>query len=119
MWRGMLLAKFSRDPNSAASTSMVLGRCVAANDRACWSYVPSLTPVRSRIFVPSTQYRIFNKPDLKWDRLAQGGQEVIVLPVNPASMLVEPFVEHLGGALRRSMDAAMSAVMLAIQESRS
>jgi hypothetical protein len=29
------------------------------------------------------------------------------LPVNPASMLVEPFVEHLAAALRRSMDAAM------------
>jgi hypothetical protein len=44
---------------------------------------------------------------LKWDRLVQGGQEVIVLPVNPASMLVEPFVEHLAGALRQSIDAAM------------
>ena len=58
-------------------------------------------------FRPSTQYRIFNKSDLKWDGLAQGGQEVVVLPVNPASMLVEPFVEHLAGALRQSIDTAM------------
>jgi len=32
---------------------------------------------------------------------------VIVLPVNPATMLVEPFVEHLATALRRAMDEAM------------
>jgi thioesterase domain-containing protein len=58
-------------------------------------------------FRPQKQYRIFNKPDFKWDGLAKEGQEVIVLPVNPASMLVEPFVEHLAAALRRSIDAAM------------
>jgi hypothetical protein len=43
---------------------------------------------------------------LKWDRLAQQ-QDVIVLPVYPGTMLVEPFLEHLAGALRRSMDAAI------------
>ncbi len=107
VWRGMLQAKFSQDPNRAASTSIALGRVWQTNDRACWQYVPQPYAGAVTDFRPSTQYRIFNKPDLKWDSLAQGGQEVIVLPVNPASMLVEPFVEHLAAALRRSMDAAM------------
>ena len=90
-----------------AYTSIALGRVWQTNDQACWQYVPQPYAGAVTDFRPSTQYRIFNKPDLKWDSLAQGGQEVIVLPVNPASMLVEPFVEHLAAALRRSMDAAM------------
>jgi phthiocerol/phenolphthiocerol synthesis type-I polyketide synthase E len=107
VWRGILLAKLGKDPSSAASTSLVLGRIWQTNDLACWHYVPRPYPGVVTDFRPSAQYRIFNKPDVKWDRLAQGGQEVVVLPVNPASMLVEPFVEHLAVALRRSMDAAM------------
>jgi hypothetical protein len=55
---------------------------------------------------PAKQYRIFSKPDLKWDGLTQG-QDVTVLPVYPGTMLVEPFVVHLAGALLRSIDAAM------------
>jgi hypothetical protein len=47
--------------------------------------------------------------------LAQSGQKVVVLPVNPASMLVEPFVEHLAGALRQSMDAAIAGSGLATE----
>ena len=107
VWRGMLQAKFSKDPNSAASTSIALGRVWQTNDQACWQYAPKPYAGVVTDFRPSTQYRIFNKPDLKWDGLAQGGQEVIVLPVNPASMLVEPFVEHLSVELKRSIDAAM------------
>jgi len=107
VWEGMLLATFSKDPNSTASTPLVLGRIWRMNDQACWHYVPRPYPGVLTDFRPSTQYRIFNKPDLKWDRLAQGGQNAVVLPVNPASMLVEPFVEHLAVALRQSIDGAM------------
>lgn len=107
VWRGILLSKFGRNPSSAASTSLVLGRIWQTNDLACWNYVPKPYAGAVTDFRPSAQYRIFNKPDVKWDRLAHGGQEVIVLPVNPASMLVEPFVEQLAVALRQSMDAAM------------
>ena len=105
-WRGMLLSRFARRVRSAVSGSLVLGRIWQANDRASWAYLPKpyagvVTDIR-----PRTQYRIFSKPDLKWDRLAQQ-QDVIVLPVYPGTMLVEPFLEHLAGALRRSMDAAI------------
>jgi hypothetical protein len=50
---------------------------------------------------------MFKNPDAKWHRLAQAGQQVVVLPVYPAGMLVEPFVKHLAQALRKSMDSAM------------
>lgn len=108
VWRGMLLARFSQDPNSAASTSFVLGRIWRINDAACWRYVPKPYPRAVTDFRPSAQYRIFNKPTLKWDQLAKGGQDIVVLPVYPASMLLEPFVKHLADALMKSMDRAMA-----------
>lgn len=107
VWRGMLLSKFTNHAPDEASDSLVLGRIWQMNDRASWNYIAKPYPGTVIDVRPSTQYRIFSKPDLKWDRLAQGGQEVIVLPVNPASMLVEPFVEHLAAAVRQSMDAAI------------
>jgi hypothetical protein len=50
---------------------------------------------------------MFSKPGLKWDQLAEGGEKVVVLPVFPAGMLVEPFVKHLGDALRTAIDEAL------------
>ena len=108
VWRGMLLSRFSKKPSNTVSDSLVLGQIWQANDRASWSYIPKPYPGVVTDIRPARQYRVFNKPDLKWDRLAQGGQDVIVVPVNPAMMLVEPFVEHLAAALRRSIDAAIT-----------
>ncbi len=108
VWRGRLLARFTDHPSSGASLSFLLGRVWEANDQACFQYVAKPYPGKVTDFRPSKQYRIFRKPDLKWDRLAGEGQDVIVLPVNPASMLVEPFVGHLAAALRESMDAAIA-----------
>ena len=107
VWRGMVLAKLKRHPDNASSSSMVLGQIWQTNDRACWSYVPKPYPGKITDFRPMKQYRIFSKPGLKWDELAQQGQEVVVLPVYPAGMLVEPFVAHLADALRRSIAAAI------------
>ena len=105
-WRGMLLSRFFRRSPNTISDSLVLGQIWQSNDRASWAYLPNpysgvITDIR-----PAKQYRIFSKPDLKWDRLTEK-QDVIVLPVYPGTMLVEPFVVHLAGALRRSMDAAI------------
>jgi thioesterase domain-containing protein len=108
VWQGMLLSRFSNGSSRAVSDSLVLGKVWQANDRASWNYIPKPYPGVITDIRPAKQYRVFSKPDLKWDRLAQGGQQSIVLPVNPAMMLVEPFVEHLAVVLRRSIDAAMS-----------
>jgi phthiocerol/phenolphthiocerol synthesis type-I polyketide synthase E len=106
VWRGILLSRFSKGSSDPVSDS-VLGKIWQANDRASWNYIPKPFPGMVTDIRPAKQYRVFSKPDLKWDRLAQGGQEVIILPVNPATMLVEPFIEHLAVALRRSIDAGM------------
>jgi phthiocerol/phenolphthiocerol synthesis type-I polyketide synthase E len=108
-WRGMLLSRFFRRSPNTISDSLVLGQIWQSNDRACWAYLPNPYPGVITDIRPTKQYRIFSKPDLKWDRLTEK-QDVIVLPVYPGTMLVEPFVVHVAGALRRSMDAAIQRV---------
>jgi hypothetical protein len=108
VWRGMLLATFNKNSDAASSTALVLGRIWQTNDDACWRYLPKPYAGVVTDFRPSKQYRIFDKPDLKWDQLAQGGQEIVVLPVYPASMLLEPFVKYLAEALATAMDQAMT-----------
>jgi len=107
VWQGMFLARFDRKSRSSGSDSLRLGQIWRANDFATWNYVPKpyagvVTDIR-----PKAQYRVFKKPGAKWDRLAEGGVDVVVLPVYPAGMLVEPFVRHLAAALRQSIDGAM------------
>jgi phthiocerol/phenolphthiocerol synthesis type-I polyketide synthase E len=105
-WRGMLVSRFSKRSPNTVSESRVLGQIWQANDRASWAYLPKPYPGVVTDIRPAKQYRIFSKPDLKWDDLTQG-QDVTVLPVYPGTMLVEPFVVHLASTLRRSIDAAM------------
>jgi phthiocerol/phenolphthiocerol synthesis type-I polyketide synthase E len=78
-----------------------------ANVRAYLSYVPQPYPGKVTDFRPLKQYRGLHNPEMKWDRLAAGGQEVVVLPVNSTGILFEPYVKHLAVALRRSMDGVL------------
>jgi thioesterase domain-containing protein len=109
VWQGMLLAMFDKHSQirTATSGSRVLGQIWEANDRAALNYVPKPYPGAVTDFRPKKQYRIFNQPGLKWDHLAGGGQEIVVLPVYPGGMLVEPFVKDLADALRRSIDSTI------------
>jgi phthiocerol/phenolphthiocerol synthesis type-I polyketide synthase E len=105
VWRGKLLARFNKGVRGEVSDSLLLAQIWQQNDRASWNYIPKPFPGVVTDIRPAKQYRVFSKPDLKWERLTEG-HEIVVLPVNPASMLVEPFVEHLAAALRQSIDAA-------------
>ena len=96
VWRGKLLSKFVKNSPAAKSKSRVLGQIWALNDLAGINYAPQPYPGVITDFRPVKQYRRCNKPALKWDHLAEGGQEIVVLPVYPAGMLVEPFVKRLG-----------------------
>jgi len=107
VWRGKLLGKFVKDAGLAKSKSLMLGQVWELNDHAAFNYAPQPYPGSVTDFRPIKQYRMCNKPELKWDRLAQGGQKIVTLPVYPAGMLVEPFVKHLAGALRKCMDSAI------------
>ena len=106
VWRGMLLAKFSNTSRADASESLLLAKIWQTNDRACAQYVPQPYSGTVTDFRPLKQYRMLDKPDAKWDRLAQGGQQVVVLPTYPAGMLVEPFVRHLAAGLEKAINDA-------------
>jgi hypothetical protein len=107
VWRGMLLSKFTKNPSADKSEPLVLAKIWQANDQAALSYVPKPYPGAVTDIRPIKQYRLFNRPDAKWDRLAEGGQHVIVLPAYPAGMLLEPFVAHLATALEKSIQDAV------------
>jgi phthiocerol/phenolphthiocerol synthesis type-I polyketide synthase E len=107
VWRGMLLARFGNKQSTATSESLVLGNIWQANDHACFVYKPQPFPGVVTDFRPMKQYRMLDKSQMRWTHLAQGGEQVVVLPVYPAGMLVEPFVVHLAAALRKSIDSAI------------
>ena len=106
VWRGMLLASLSKAPRADESESRLLAKIWRTNDLACMNYMPRPYPGIVTDFRPLKQYRMFDKPDAKWDRLAQGGQRIVVLPTYPAGMLVEPFVQHLAASLEKVIDDA-------------
>jgi len=107
VWQGMLLSKLGGRSHGVTSAARLLADIWTTNDRACWGYVPRPYPGKVVDIRPEKQYWVLDRPDLKWDQLAQGGQETLVLPVYPGTMLVEPFVIHLAEALRKCLDEAM------------
>ena len=108
VWRSTLLDKLRKNPRTVSSESRALAQIWQGNLSASLNYVPKPYPGVIMDFRPLKQYRGYDKPELKWDRLAQGGQEIVVLPVNAPGMLAEPFVKHLAAALRRSIDGTIS-----------
>jgi thioesterase domain-containing protein/acyl carrier protein len=110
VWWSMLQGNLLRNSNSDMSEAQILDMIWKVNLRACLEYIPKPYAGAVIDMRPAKQFRSYNKPDLKWDRLAQGGQKVIVLPVNPPAMLVEPFVRHLAVALRESIDRAIESL---------
>ena len=108
VWRSMILDKLRKNSRTVSSESAGLARVWQGNLSACLNYVPKPYPGVITDFRPQKQYRGYDQPELKWDRLAQGDQEIIVLSVNAPGMLAEPFVKHLAAALKRSIDDAIS-----------
>lgn len=107
VWRGMLLTTLKGSPAVTASNSLRLAELWQANHQASSRYIPGPYNGVVTDFRPERQYWALNKPDLKWDRLAKGGQQVVVIPGYPAVMLLEPYVKDLARALRAAIDAAI------------
>lgn len=107
VWGSSLSAKFNKNAGAAKSDSWILGQIWRANLRMYMNYAPQLYAGAVTDFRPLKQYRGWDGPELKWERLAQGGQDVVVLPVNAPGMLADPFVKHLAAALRKSIDDAI------------
>ena len=118
VWKGMLLSRLGKRPAQDASEALLLAEIWTTNDHACWNYVPKSYAGKITDFRPITQYQTFNRPGVKWESLAQGGQQIVTLPVYPGSMLVEPFVNHLATALNQSLELAVPAKELPPGRSR-
>lgn len=116
VWRGTVQSWFGKTPSSAASANLLLATIWKINDHASWTYIPK--PYMGKIIDirPSKQYWVFSKPDLKWDKFAEQGQETITIPVYPGSMLVEPFVSELARALRKRLDTAIKESALNVTD---
>ena len=107
VWRSMLLRKCSNNSRRGVPAADVLAEIWKANFQACLDYVPKPYSGLVIDIRPAVQYRSYSRPELRWDWLAQGGLDVVVLPVNPPAILIEPFVKHLALELRKSIDRAL------------
>ncbi len=76
------------------------------NDRASRDYVPQYYSGKATVFKPCKAYRGYEDPSLGWGNGLVHDIEVIELPVFPAGMLIEPFVQELAQRLRRCLDDA-------------
>jgi hypothetical protein len=92
------------------SESSLLAQIWDITDRAAVKYVAKPYSGRITDFRPLKQYSKYIGPDIYWDELARGGYDIVTLPVFPAGMLLEPFVETLAAELRTAMDNAMSNI---------
>jgi phthiocerol/phenolphthiocerol synthesis type-I polyketide synthase E len=108
VWRGMLVAKLGGRSIDDASVSRVLAQVWQTNDQASGHYSPRPYPGEVTDFRPARQYRDLDKPDLKWDRLTEGRQRVVLVPGYPAVMLLEPYVRELAAKLTTCIDDAIS-----------
>ena len=104
VWRGMLLGRFERNAPADRSESLLLAQIWENNDRASLDYVPRPYPGVITDFRPKNQYTRYTESSMRWDELALGGEEIVILPVYPAGMLLEPFVKDLAAALQGAID---------------
>jgi phthiocerol/phenolphthiocerol synthesis type-I polyketide synthase E len=107
LWRGIFLRGVMGERHSFDSRSIIDAEIWKTNDLAKLSYLPKPYAGVITDFRPRKQYSVFDRPEMYWNDFAQKGYEVVTLPVYPAGMLVEPFVEHLANALRKSIDQAI------------
>jgi len=91
---------------------MVDAQVWKTNDEAKMSYIPKPYPGVVTDFRPKKQYSVFDRTDMYWDQFGLNGYEIVTLPVYPAGMLIEPFVEYLATALRASIDKAIRGDLL-------
>ena len=78
------------------------------NDRALLAYVPGVYPGKMTVCKPRRNYEFLRDPLNGWGEVAAGGLEMIDLPVHPAGIFIEPFVQELAERLRENLNEAFS-----------
>jgi thioesterase domain-containing protein/acyl carrier protein len=99
VWRGWFTKRFGRQSEFA-----LLARIWEINDQSILDYKPSFYAGTLTDFRPLQQYSQYHGAPMDWGKIVHK-HEIVTLPVYPAGMLVEPFVQDLAQALRKSMDA--------------
>jgi thioesterase domain-containing protein len=74
-------------------------------------YVPRPYPGRVTVFKPRTKPLVCHRlrHDLGWSDLAIGGVEIVTVPGSHGTILKEPLVAHLAGALSTALDHAITS----------
>ena len=93
VWAGMIAAKLGSKFQTANGENLLVLNFWHVNDLAAAKYVPRVYPGQITLFLPINEYARFDDPKFRWDNMAVGGVETHRLPVYPAGMLVEPFVQ--------------------------
>lgn len=109
VWFARLSRRLKRTSQKDGSLSKieVLDRIWDANSQAYSAYVAKPFSGIITDICPSSQYRLLDRPGLKWEHLDIGGRREVIVPLNPPAMLADPFVKHLAAALRQCLDQAI------------
>ncbi len=86
-------------------------RVQVANHQAARHYQPRSYVGRLTLFKPRVNYKIYSDPKMGWADLAQGGLDIVALPVNPHGMLAEPFVIQLAAEVKARLRATRQILM--------
>lgn len=76
------------------------------NDQASEEYIPQRYSGKMTVFKPCKAYLGYEDPNLGWGNGLVQELQVIELPVFPAGMLIEPFVQKLGARLSQCLHDA-------------
>ncbi|HUK24927.1 MAG TPA: amino acid adenylation domain-containing protein [Terriglobales bacterium] len=109
LWQGMLVRSVSKNGDGPMSEAALIAHIWNTNDKAALTYVPGPYDGLITSFRPRAQYARHKRPEVNWETVAEGGQELIMMPSYPAGMLVEPFVKKLAAGLRAAIDKAIKA----------
>ncbi|MEZ4706036.1 MAG: thioesterase domain-containing protein [Caldilineaceae bacterium] len=112
IWRGVLRAQLGRNADAKSQHDVALAALWNNNDAVSLAYRASNFDGALVLIKAMKEYAIYKRPGLDLAALAQQGATVHTLPVYPAGMLVEPFVDHLAAALQASLNHAQGAETL-------
>lgn len=107
VWWGMLTSKIGNILHRVNGQASILSKIWQINDDAALSYVPKPYAGEITQFVPIKEYAHHEGPELGWEKLALGGLETPQLPVYPAGMIVEPFVQLLAEKIKICIEKAL------------
>lgn len=108
VWYGMLMSKLGRQSDEENEQQLRPGQVWVTNDEAALAYRPKTYPGRITHFIPVKEYSRHQGPEMGWNKLAAQGVNTHKMPVYPAAMLVEPFVEQTAEILEACIDEALA-----------